>query len=206
VARLSEGLVTPYHGFAILVGSAFAAAVLWPESAPPTFGPLVRGPFLHQAMAFLIGILGLQIGEAERGFGPHRPLGRACRLAALVGFGLVLVSPFLLIHRVETALAWPRFAALVGFQFAFGLSWSLAGYALATVVHSDGLRFIVKYGCLLALVVLPALAGLPVSPIPVVGVLWAGEAAGLWGLAAYGGLSVGALGAWIWMSRRSSTA
>ncbi len=204
MGSLSENLVNPYHAFTILVGTAFATAILWPESAPATLATLMRGPFLFHAVAFLIGFLGLQIGEAEHGYGTYRWLWRTLRLAGLVGFGLSLVLPFLLVHRVETGLPWPQFAAMFGFLFAYGLFWALVGYGLAAVVHWDGLRFTLKYGSLLMVAILPALAGLPLSPFPTVEGMWAGATVGWGGILLYGALDLGALGAWRWASKRSS--
>lgn len=203
MASLPESLVSPYHAFAILSGTAFAAAILWPESAPAALASTMRGPFLPHAVAFLIGFLGLQIGEAERGYGSYRPGWRAVRLVGRVGFGLLLVLPFLLVHRVEAGLPWGQFAAIFGFLFAYGLFWGLAGHAVAAVVHWDGLRFALKYGGLLAVVFLPTLVGLPISPVPVVDGLWVGAAGGWWGLILYAALDAGAVGAWQWASRRS---
>jgi len=206
VVRLAEGLVTPYHAFAIFSGTAFATALLWPDAAPPALAPLMRGPFLFYTVAILVGFLGLQIGEEERGFGVYSPASRFARLASLVGLGLVLVVPFLLVHRVETGLAWPRFGALVAFTFAWGVFWALVGYGLAAVVHSDGLRFALKYGGLFVAFLVPLTAGLPVSPFPAVAGLWEGTAVGLWGCVLYGALDLAALGVWTWTSRRSSIA
>lgn len=204
MGSLSENLVNPYHAFAILVGVAFAAAVLWPESAPAAFVALMRGPFLHHAVALFVGFLGLQIGEAEHGYGTYLWLWRARRLAGLVGFGLVLALPFLLVHRVETGLPWPRFAAMFGFLFAYGLLWALVGYGLAATVNWDGLRFVLKYAILLLIAILPSLAGLPLSPFPTVEGIWAGTKVGWGGFILYGALDLSALGAWRWASKRFS--
>lgn len=201
MVRLSEDLVNPYQAFAILGATAFAAALLSPGAAAGTLGGFVQGPLLPHAVGVLVGILGLQIGEAERGYGPCRPLRRAARLGGLVGFGLVLVLPFLLVHRVETGLGWLRFGGLLGFWWAYGLFWALAGHGAAAVVHWDGLRFVLKYGTLVVAILLPA--GLPVSPIATVGGLWTGTGGGWWGVALYGGLDIGAIGAWAWIRRRS---
>ena len=204
MARLSEDLVGPYHAFAILTGASFAAAVLWPETAPAALDTLMRGPFLAHAVAFLIGFLGLQIGEAERGYGAYRVVGRAGRLTGLVAFALCLVLPFLFVHRVETGLPWTGFSAILALLLAYGLFWALVGHGLAVVVHCDGLRFVLKYGSLLAIAFVPLLAQHPVSPFPALDGLWSGTAAGWWGLALYGALDAGILGAWAWATRRSS--
>lgn len=204
MGSLSESLVSPYHAFAILAGVAFAAAVLWPQSPPAAFASLMRGPFLLHAVALLIGFLGVQIGEAERGYGTYPWQWRVLRLAGLVGFGLSLVLPFLLIHRVETGLPWSRFGVAVGFLVAYGLFWVWVGYGLAAVVHWDGLRFVLKYGTLVIIAILPALAGSPLSPFPAVEGIWAGTTAGWGGLVLYGACDLGALGVWRWASRRSS--
>ncbi len=204
MGRISESLITPYHAFAIFAGSAFATALLWPESLPAAFVAVMRGPFLHHTVAFFLGFLGVQIGEAEYGYGTHPWLRRALRLVALVGLGVCLVMPFLLVHRVETGLPWPQFGALCGFFLLYGLFWALVGYGLAAAVHWDGLRFAVKYGCLFLVVFPPTLAGFPLSPFSTVDGLWAGAAVGWGGLTLYGALDFGALGAWRWASRRSS--
>lgn len=205
MARFSHGLLGPYHAFAILSGTAFATVLLWPQSAPVALAATMRGPFLPCVVALLIGFLGLQIGEAERGYGLYRPGWRVLRLAGLVGFGLLLVLPFLLVHRVEAGLSWPRFSLVLGFVALHGLFWGLAGHAAAAVVHWDGLRFVLKYGGLLAVAFLPALRGLPVSPFSIVSGLWAGTSAGWWGLLLYGALDAGAVGAWLLTTRARSS-
>jgi len=205
MARFSQDLLNPYHAFAILSGTAFAVTLLWPESAPEALSALMRGPFFPQAVAFLVGFLGLQIGEAEHGYGPYSPDGRVGRLVGLVATGLGLILPFLLIHRVEAGLSGARFAQIVGFLVGYGLFWALVGYATATTVHWDGLRFAIKYGGLLAVAFLPILVGLPVSPFPAIGGLWAGTTTGWWGLLLYGMMDAGAVGLWLlWTQKRSS--
>ncbi len=200
MARFSQDLVNPYHAFAILSGTAFAVTLLWPESAPEA----LSAPFFPHAVAFLIGFLGLQVGEAEHGYGPYSPGGRVARLVGLVALGLALILPFLLIHRVEAGLPWVRFAQILGFLAVYGLFWALAGYAAAATVHWDGLRFAIKYGSLLAVAFLPVLLGLPVSPFPTVSGLWAGASTGWWGLLLYGMMDAGAVGAWLLTQTRSS--
>jgi len=205
VTRFSPDLLTPYHGFAVLVGVAFATTMLWPDSAPEAFAALRRGPFLPQTVAFLLGFLGLQIGGAEHGDGLPSSGRRLARLVGLVALGVGLVLPFLLIHRVEAGLPWARFVLVVGFLTAYGLFWALAGYGAANAIHSDGLRFAVKYGSMLAVAFLPLLRGLPVSPFLTVSGLWTGAIAGWWGLLLYGAADAGAVGAWLlWTHKRSS--
>ncbi|MFH1609678.1 MAG: hypothetical protein ABID40_03525 [Candidatus Bipolaricaulota bacterium] len=205
MARFSQDLLNPYHAFAILSGTAFAATLLWPESAPEALSALMRGPFFPQAVAFLVGFLGLQVGEAEHGYGPYSPGGRVARLVGLVALGLGLILPFLLIHRVEAGLPWTRFAQILGFLAVYGLFWALAGHAAAATVHWDGLRFAIKYGSLLAVAFLPVLLGLPLSPFPTVSGLWAGTITGWWGLLLYGTLDAGAVGAWLLSTQTRSS-
>ncbi|GAB4304950.1 MAG: hypothetical protein Kow0097_02640 [Candidatus Bipolaricaulota bacterium] len=199
--RFAEGLVTPYHAFAILSGAAFAVALLWPGSAPDAFTAVVRGPFLPQAVAFLLGFLALQIGEEERGYGSYPLWRQVGRLVGLVAFGLALVLPFLLIHRVELGLPVIPFGGILLFLCVYGVFWALAGHGVGAAVHSDGLRFALKYGTLLLVVFLPGLAGLPVSPLVAVGGLWAGARVGWWGIVLYGALDLGAVGAWLWAEK-----
>ncbi len=204
MVRIAESLVTPYHAFAILSGTAFTAAILWPASPADPLGMLIRGPLLPITVGLLIGFLGLQVGEVERGYGPYSPGQRAGRLGALVGFGLALVLPFLFIHRVERGLPWIPFAGIVTFLYAYGLFWALVGLGLAAAVHSDGLRFVVKYGSYCACAFALALPGLPASPLTALGALWRGMGSGWWGLVLYGALDLGAMGAWLWAKRGSS--
>lgn len=203
--RFSEGLVNAFHAFAILSGIAFVTTLLWPESPRGEVLAFIRQRFFPQAVAFFLGFLALQIGEAEFGYGAV-PVGRRVRrLAGLVTLGLGLVLPFLLIHRVEAGLPWPPFLAILAFLVLYGLFWSLAGHAAAAAIQSDGLRFIARYGTLLVLNFLPGEFGIPISPFFVLGALWEGTSPGLWGLALYGGADAGALGWWIWKSQRRSS-
>lgn len=200
MARLPEGLLTPYHGFAILCGAALAASLLWPEGEPTvSFGGFMRGPFFLHAVAFLLGILALQVGEAERGYGSYPPGARFLRLAGHGVLGLGLVLPFLLLHRVEVALPWGLLGGAVGFLLLYGVFWAGVGYGMAAAVHWPGLRFALKYGSYLVAVLPP---GSPLSPFPWLAALWEGRVG--WGVLVYGALAVGALGAWAWMRKQSS--
>lgn len=202
MARLAEGLVTPYHGFAILSGAALAASLLWPETSPTAeLGSFVRGPFFPQALAFLLGILALQVGEAEAGHGTYPPLARVGRLGAHVALGVVLALPFLLVHRVEATLPWPAFGGTLAFLLLYGLFWGLAGYGISAVVHWPGLRFVLKYGSYLV-ATFPFPAPLTPSPFPGVQGLW--EGTGWGGPLVYGALDLAAVGLWVWMRKRSS--
>lgn len=204
MARLVGELLTPYHGFAILSGVAFAASLLWPEGEPTAaLGAFMRGPFFLQAVAFLLGILALQVGEAEGGYGAYPPLRRAGRLVAHGGLGLLLVLPFLLLHRVEVGLPWAALGGAVGFLLLYAAFWAVVGYGVAVAVHWPGLRFALKYGSYAAATLLP---GSPLAPFP--GLAALGGEGVPWGLLLYGALALGALGAWcgIWKARRSSKA
>lgn len=202
MARLADGLVTPYHGFAILSGVALVASLLWPATSPSAeLGAFVRGPFFPEALAFLLGILALQVGEAELGHGTYSPLARVGRLGAHVALGVALALPFLLVHRVEAALPWPAFGAILAFLLLYGLFWGMAGYGICAVVHWAGLRFVLKYGSYLV-AAFPFPSPVTPSPFPAVEGLWGGT--GWWGLLVYGALDAVAVGLWVWMRRRSS--
>ncbi len=196
--RLNTALITSYQGFALLVGLCFVAVLVWPETAPWGLVVFIRGPFLLQATAFLLGILGLQVGEGEYGYGACSPERRVARLAGLVTLGLALALPFLVIQRVEGGLSWSRLALTLGFLLAYGLAWTLAGYAAKTVVKPDGVRFLTKYGLFLLMAFLPTLP----NPFLILDALWHGKAVGLWGLALYAGVDIFTSGAWIWTRRR----
>lgn len=201
MARLRAELITPYHGFAILCGVAFASSLLWPEGEPTAaLGAFMRGPFFPQAVAFLLGILALQVGEVERGYGAYPPLRRVGRLAGYVGLGLALVVPFLLLHRVEAVLPWPAVGGAVGFLLPYGVFWSIVGYGVAGAVHFPGFRFALKYGSYLAGFFLPR------SPLSPAGYLFEQGGAAGWGALVYGALSLGTLAVWIWTARRFSSA
>ncbi len=184
-----EALITPYHGFAILSGGALLVSLLWPDSQ---FG---RSLFL-QALVLLQGILSLQVGEAEHGFGPQ-PMGeRLLRLLLWDLWALGLASPFLLVHRAETAASWPAVALSLGFLFVHGFVWSLVGYLLPRVVRSDGLRFFAKYGGLALAEFLPLGFGLPGSGLTVLLAFWEGHSGGWPGAGLY--LGLGGLGT-LWL-------
>ncbi len=192
---LPPPLVTPFHGFAILSGAALPVSLLWPE---PTVG---RTLFL-QVLVFLQGILSLQIGEVERGYGGFRPHARLLRLFFFTATALALALPFLLVHRVETGSDWPAFSLSLLFLLAHGFVWTSAGYGLPAVVRSEGLRFVVKYGGLVLANVLPLFFAPFVSGLWVLPALWEGRGAAA-GLALYLGLS-GVSIPWIWRGRRGS--
>ncbi|MCR4392557.1 MAG: hypothetical protein NUV94_07355 [Candidatus Acetothermia bacterium] len=201
--RIPETLVNSYHAFVILVGLTFLTALVWPE--PPAAGgvleALMRGPFFLDAVAFLLGVLALHVGEAEHGFGRAAPPCRALRMGALVLLGIALILPFLIVHRVEAGGGWGQLVLVVLFLFAYGLFWSLVGHAAAGKVKFDGLRFFVKYGGLIVLTFLPVVFGLPLSPFPVLAGLWEGTLTGAVGLLLYVAVDLGALGWWLWTRR-----
>jgi len=195
---LPAALVTPFHGFAILCGAGLLAALLWPD-------PLVsRVLFLH-ILVFLQGILSLQIGEAEYGYGPLSLRARLGRLLFFSFLGLALALPFLLVYRAETAASWPSFFASLAFLFAHGFGWTLVGYALAVVVRWEGLRFLAKYGGFLVVSLIPVVFGWPASGLTVLPALWERREMGWLGLALYLGLSgVGVI--WWWRKPKRSWA
>lgn len=195
--NLPEALITPYHGFAILTGGALVLSLLWPD---PQFG---RSLF-PQALVLLQGVLSLQVGEVEHGFGPL-PAGQ--KLWRLLRFGLWalgLVGPFILIWRAETAVSWPALGLSLGFLSLHGFVWSLVGRWLPRVVRSDGLRFLAKYGGLTLAEFLPLGLGVPGSGIATFLAFWEGRSVGWLGAGLY--LGLGGLGTlWIlWSERRRS--
>ncbi|MCS7240559.1 MAG: hypothetical protein NZ651_04870 [Candidatus Bipolaricaulota bacterium] len=194
IPLLPPALVTPFHGFAILSGGALLASLLWPD---PSVG---RALFL-QALVLLQGILALQIGEAEYGYGPVAPLARLFRLFFFSSLAVLLVIPYLLVHRAETASTWVGFLSSLLFLLAHGFVWAGIGHALPRVVRSDGLRFLVKYGGLILVTVVPVFFALPVSGIFVLPALWEGRSDGWPGLALYLGLG-GLSASWWWRKQR----
>lgn len=192
---LPPPLVTPFHGFAILSGAGLLVSLLWPEPA------LGRTLFL-QILVFLQGILSLQIGEAERGYGVFPPCARLLRPFFFTSAALALSLPFLLVHRVETGADWPAFFLSLLFLLAHGFVWTSVGYGLPGVVRSEGLRFFVKYGGLVLASVLPVFFAPCVSGLWALPALWEGRGAGA-GLALYLGLS-GVSTVWLWRRRKGS--
>jgi len=194
IPALPSSLVTPFHGFAILCGAGLLAALLWPD-------PLVRRVLFLHVLVFLQGILSLQIGEAECGYGPL-PLGaRLWRLLFFSFLALALPLPFLLVYRAETAASWPSFLASLAFLFAHGFGWALVGYALAAVIRWEGLRFLAKYGGFFVASLVPVVFGWPITGLIVLPALWEGRGPGVLGLALYLSLS-GVGGIWWWKKPR----
>ena len=186
-----EALLTPYHAFVILNAGALVVSLLWPD---PRFG---RSLFLD-ALILLQGILSLQVGEAECGFGPRPPEKTLLRLLALGAMALVLVSPLVLVHRAETAATWPAVVLSLGFLLVHGFVWSLVGHGMPRVVRSEGLRFLAKYGGLALAEFLPLGFGLPGSGLATLRAIWEGHSAGWSGAVLY--LGLGGLGA-LWLLR-----
>lgn len=194
VPRLPEVLVTPFHGFAILCGGALVASLLWPD-------PQIGRPLFLQALVFFQGILSLQVGDVEWGYGPVTAPKRLWRLFFFSLLALALVGPFLLVHRAETGASWFWFALSLLFLAAHGFVWSLVGHGLARVIRSDGLRFMAKYGGLVLAEFLPVVFGLPVSGFTTLVALWEGQKGGWPGLILCLGLGSG--GALWWWSKHA---
>lgn len=196
IPAIPAALVTPFHGFALLSGAGLVASLLWPDPAAS------RSLFLW-ILVVLQGILSVQVGEAEHGYGPTAPAQRLWRLFFFTGLALGLATPFLLIHRTETGASWPSFLLSLLFLFAHGFLWTMVGHKLAAVIRSDGLRFLAKYGGLGLVTVVPVVFGIPLSGLNVLPALWENGTGGWPGLAIYLGLDgVGAL--WWWKGRKGS--
>lgn len=191
---LPPGLLTPFHGFVILSGGALLASLLWPD-------PLVGRSLFLQALVVLQGILALQIGEAEHGYGLVAPLARFLRLLFFSSLAVLLVTPYLLVYRAETAATWAGFSSSLLFLLGHGFVWEVVGHVLPRLVRSDGLRFLVKYGGLILVAIVPVFVGLPLSGISVLPALWQGRNDGWPGLALYLGLG-GLSTLWWWRKPR----
>ncbi|GEM_PF-1038280 len=194
-ARVPTSLVNGLVAFVIFAGLGFVSVVLGAEAAAPGVMGYIRGPLLSQLVTFLLGILALQVGDAEHGYGALGLRQRGVRLVSLVGLALALVFPFLFVQWVEGGAPVLAGLGVLAFLLAYGGVWALAGYGAAAAFQGEGLRFVVKYGLYVAVVFLP-LVGVPMlCPLVAVGALWEGEWSGLWGLALYGGVGILAGGA-----------
>ena len=185
--KLPEALITPFQGFLILAGSGLVAALLWPDFS------IRRVLFLH-ILTFLQGILALQVGEVEQGYGPVPAPRRLGRLALFNAWALLLMMPLLLVYRAETGAPWTAFLLALPFLYAHGLVWMRVGHGLAGLVRSDGLRFVLKYGGFLLVLFLPVVLAWPVSALTVLPALWEGRPSGWPGFLLYlglGGVSLG---------------
>lgn len=195
IPKLPEALLTPFQGFLILAGSGLVAALLWPDF-------MVRRALFLQILVFLQGVLALQVGEAERGYGPVPAKLRLLRLAFFNALAVFLVLPLLLVYRAETGASWSAFLLSFLFLCAHGLVWMGVGHGLAGLVRSDGLRFVLKYGGFLLALFLPVALAWPVSALTVLPALWQGGPSGWPGLFLYLGVSGVTLGCWM---RRSGS-
>jgi hypothetical protein len=195
-------LLTSFHALTILAGLAFFISVLPLGQAP---GVWYDGPFLLYVVAFLLGVLGLQVGDAERSawWTERLPPGRqAGRLLWLVGLGVALDFPFLTAYRAWVGANWWGWGLALLFLVAFGFLWSLVGFAAAGRIQSEGLRFFAKYGGLVVASFVPLAFALPISPFSALGSLWEGRGmAGPIGLVLYATVDLLALGWWIWRGR-----
>ncbi|MBC7221788.1 hypothetical protein H5T56_02205 [Candidatus Bipolaricaulota bacterium] len=180
--KLPEALITPFQGFGILSGGALLAALLWPDFT-------IRRVLFLQILAFLQGVLAIQVGEAEQGYGPLPAVARFARLLFFDALSVLIVLPFLLVYLVETGTTWPSFLLSLLFLYAHGFVWMGAGHGLAGRIRSDGVRFVLKYGGLLLALFGPVVLAWPVSALIALPALWQGEGEGLWGLLLYLGLS-----------------
>lgn len=195
IPKLPEGLVTPFQGFLILAGGGLVSALLWPDLE-------IRRVLFLQILAFLQGILALQVGEAEQGYGPLPPSQRLLRLMFFNILGVLLALPFLFVYRAETGASWTAFLLALLYLWAHGFVWMGVGHGLAGRVRSDGLRFVLKYGGFLVALFAPVVLAWPVSALTVLPALWEGEAQAWPGLGIYLGLSGVSLGCWM---RRSGS-
>jgi hypothetical protein len=192
--RLPENLVTPYQGFLILGTGGLLAALLWPDLQ-------TRRTLFLQILAFLQGILAIQVGEAEHGYGPIQPRLRLARLAFFNFLALFLALPLVFVYRAETGAPWSGFLLATLFLSAHGFVWMGVGHGLAGLVRSDGVRFVVKYGGFILALFGPLFLAWPVSAFNVLPALWEGKTGGWPGFFMYLGLSGVSLG--LWMRPRS---
>lgn len=188
--KLPEALVTPFQGFLILASGGLLAALLWPDLH-------IRRLLFLQILAFLQGVLALQVGEAERGYGPFPRRARLRRLSLFNALALLLALPLLLVYRAETGTSWPGLLLAALFLKAHGFVWMGAGYALAGWVRSDGLRFVLKYGGFLLALFAPVALAWPVSALALLPALWEGSGRAWPGLLLYLGLSGVSLVCWM---------
>jgi len=188
--RLPENLVTPYQGFLILGTGGLLAALLWPDLQ-------TRRTLFLQILAVLQGILALQVGEAEHGYGPVPPRLRLARLAFFNLLAVFLALPLVLVYRVETGASWSGFLLATLFFGAHGFVWMGVGHGLAGLVRSDGVRFVLKYGGFILALLGPLFLAWPASALTILPALWAGKAEGWPGFFGYLGLSGVSLGLWL---------
>lgn len=180
--RLPEFLVTPVHGTTILAGVGLLASLLWPD-------PHIRRSLFLQVLVVLQGILAIQVGEGEHGYGPATPKIRLMRFLFFDALSLVLVLPLLLVHKAETGASWPAFLLALTFLALHNLVWICIGHGLARWIRFEALRFVLKYGGLLAVLFVPVFLACPISALTTLPALWDGEALGKVGLLLYLGIS-----------------
>ncbi len=190
--KLPESLVTPFQGFALLSGAAFLAALLWPDFT-------VRQVLFLQILPLLQGVLAIQVGEAEQGYGPATAFARLVRLLFFDALSVFLVLPLLFVYFAETGTSWPAFLLSALFLCLHGFVWMGVGHGLARGIRSDGLRFVLKYGGLLLALFGPVALAWPVTAVVALPALWRGEAEGVWGVLFYLGLSGVSL---VWWTKR----
>ncbi|MFO8034587.1 MAG: hypothetical protein R6U88_05435 [Candidatus Bipolaricaulota bacterium] len=210
-AFVPERLVGPIQRFVILTGLAFVAGTAVPATVGDYPGSLAAthgGRLFLYALALLLGVLGLQMGEQLGGLTyPRRPPPR--RVAHLAGLGamaLALAGPFLVAYRAWTAAPWSNWGLAVAFLVVTLGCWVVIGAGLAAVIHLDERRFVAKYLVLGTVTLAPLSAPIPLSPLLALAEAWEGEAARAavgWGLPVLWAFLC--LGVMVWKARRTAS-
>ncbi len=175
---IPEPLVGPFQRFIALVGIAFLASTVSPATVGSYPGSLEEahgGRLLLYAVVFLVGLLGLHIGDEFALPYARRSWPReAAHLAGLGAVGLALAAPFLVAYRAWTAASWEGWALATAYiAFVLGCA-TVAGAGLTVVLKLDERRLVGKYVLLGLIMLMPLLAPIPLSPLLAVADMWEG--------------------------------
>jgi len=200
--------VTPMQAFLLLMGIAFFLSLLGPSTVGgySRFPEPLHGVHLFPLIAaLLVGVLGVQVGEAV-GSRPHPTRGRVQRAlwgGALVCAALVMISPFFIAYQYWTGTWWGHLVATIGLVLTVGVLWAVIAMWVVDWVPAAPWRFEVKYLALGAGYFLPLIIAPAASPLLAITAVWEGRVLDIlpsW--AGYTALIVLSLGWWRWKDQR----
>ncbi len=197
----SSGLLTPIQGLSLLAAIALFLSFLSPGEVRgwDTLLPFVQRSFFPKVLVILLGIAGLQLGNAERRWIiPHAtPRTRAIRLLFLTLFLASIFMPFLILSAAKDGASAVGAAAAAFYLWGITIAFTGAGYAAAGLAQSDGANLLLRFGFFFTAVLILHIFLPWCSPLITVSYVWNTGRLGI-GFWSVVGLDLSIVGWWCW--------
>lgn len=172
----SAGLLTPIQGLSLLAAVSLFLSFLSPGEVRGwnALLPFVQHSFFPKVLVIILGIMGLQLGNAERRWiiPDVTARFRAIRMVLLTLFVTSVFMPFLALSAAEDEVGAAGAAAAALYLWATTIAFSGAGYAVAGVARSDGTNLLLRFGIFTAAVLVLQLFLPWCSPLIAVSYAW----------------------------------